>query len=240
MSVGVKRSMGILGLLVGLAAVVLPLAGDVMERQVLSVRVAGEFQHVNRTRLEAVVRQELDGRGFFQLDVERVRQVARALPWVREATVRRVWPDSIHIAVVERVAVARWNGDALMEDDGQVFVPDEDLAGYGLANLEGPQGQEVGVLAQYKRLAVGLATLSGGVQRVSLSAHGQWEIAFGNGMTLVPQTPLDAAALESFARRLPDILGDRLEQAARIDLRYANGFAVRWRDTQAGPEGGKG
>lgn len=234
MSGRVKRGVGVAALLVGLAGVVLPLAGDVIERRVLSVRVAGEFRHVKRARLESVVRQELDGRGFFQLEMERVRRAALALPWVREVTVRRVWPESLHIAVVERVAIARWNDVALMEDDAQVFVPDEDVDRYRLVRLEGPPGREAEVLATYKRLAVAFATLAGGVARLAFSAHGQWEVTFGNGMTLVPQAPLDVDRLESFARRLPAILGERMDQAARIDLRYANGFAVRWREAGRG------
>jgi cell division protein FtsQ len=239
-SAGVRRTLAATGLLAGLAVAALPLAGDLVERQVLSVRIAGEFQHVAREALEASVRRNLAAGGFFAVDVEGVRRAALALPWVREVTVRRVWPDSIHIAVVERVAVARWNQDALLEDDGSMFTPTEGAGRYPLARLEGPSGSHLRVLGEYKRLATGLAMLGGGVTRVSLSARGQWEIEFGNGLTLVPATPLDAAALQDFARALPGILGDRFERAARIDLRYANGFAVRWRDDDPQPEGGNG
>jgi cell division septal protein FtsQ len=62
-------------------------------------------------------------------------------------------------------------------------------------------------------------------------------VEFGNGLALVPRTPLDVAELARVAHALPRILGERLEQAARIDLRYANGFAVRWRDPRSSGEG---
>jgi cell division protein FtsQ len=218
----------------------LPLADELMQRRVGSVRVAGEFQRMSRETLESVVRAELDGGGFFAVDVERVRRAARSLPWVREATVRRVWPDSIHIAVTERVPVARWNDSELIEDDGTLFRPAEGVERHALAGLHGPRGSELRVLEQFKRLATGLGTLAGGVRGVSLSDRGQWEVTFGNGMTLVPPSPLNLAVLKATAAALPRILGPRLERAARVDLRYANGFAVRWRDDQTKPGGDEG
>ncbi len=236
MSGGVRRTLAAAGLLAGLAVGALPLAEDLLRRPVLSVRVAGEFERVSRSTLEDAVRGELDrAGGFFAVDVDRVRRAALALPWVREVTVRRIWPDSIHIAVVERIAVARWNDAALIEDDATVFTPSEGADGYDLARLEGPPGSHARVLDQFKRLATGLGTLAGGVQRVSLSARGQWELEFGNGLTLVPRAPLDVDVVKRFAHALPGVLGERFEEAARIDMRYANGFAVRWRT-----EGGNG
>lgn len=240
MSAGVTRTLVAAGLLAGLAAAAVPLAGDVFARQVLSVRVAGEFRHVSREALEASVRARLDAGGFFAVDVDALRRAALAHPWVREATVRRVWPDSIHIAVLERVAVARWNERALIESDASLFSPEQGVDDYPLARLHGPPDSHPLVLDRYKRLATSLGMLAGGVQRLSLSARGQWEIEFGSGLTLVPPVPLDVDALEEFARVLPRILGDRLPHAERIDLRYANGFAVRWRDEQPQAQGSKG
>ena len=240
MSGGVRRTLVAAGLITGLAAASWPVAGDLMNRPVLSVRIAGEFQHVAREALEQAVLTELGGSRFFQVDVEAVRRAAQALPWVREVAVRRVWPDSLHIAVVERVAVARWNAAALLEDDASVFTPARPVKRDDLVRLEGPQGSQAEVLGAYMRLAPGLANLAGGITRLSLSSRGQWELEFGSGLSLVPAAPLDAPEVVRFANSLPAVLGGDLERAARIDLRYANGFAVRWRAVDTQPEGSKG
>ena len=220
----------------GLGAALVPLVNDVFNRHVLSVRVAGTFDHVERLELETVVREQLQSESFFTVEVESLRRAAAALPWVRDVTVRRVWPDSVHIAVVERVAVVRWNDDALMEDDASVFKPREGVEDFALARLTGPSGQHARVLAQFKELSGGLGALGGGIAGLALSERGQWEVKFGNGMTVVPATPFDVAALLEFARALPAILGGDMPRVARIDLRYANGFAVRWHEdgTKAG------
>ena len=228
MSAGVRRSMALLVLLAGVAVLLVPLAGELGALRVGHVRVTGE----------QAVRQELDAGGFFAVDVEKVRAAARALPWVREVTVRRVWPDSIDISMRERVAVASWNGDALLEDDASLFRPGEDVARYPLARLSGPAGTHAEVLARYKQLATTFGTLGGGVRAVALGERGEWQVTFSSGLTLVPDTPLDVEALGAFAAELPRILGARLDEAERIDLRHANGFAVRWRQPQ--PQGNEG
>ncbi len=210
-----------------IAASALAATGWVTSRPVESVRVVGEFNKVSSKALRARVMQVVDG-GFFGIDVDAVRAAALSLPFVREVTVRRVWPDSIHIAVVERQAVARWNDEALLEDDGGVFVPRGELGHRNLVLLQGPDGEQEEVLRVYKLLQAALGGFGRGIRRLRLSARGGWELEFGNGLILVPHSPLDLEQLQGVVSMLPRLLGEELSRVARIDLRYANGFAVRW------------
>ena len=229
----VTRALRVITALVFVAVLIaafVPVLNDVFNRHVLSVRVTGKFDHLARPELEAVVREQLSSASFFTVEVESLRRAAASLPWVRDVAVRRVWPDSVHIAVQERVAVVRWNDDALMEDDASIFKPRDGIDGFELAQLAGPAGQHAQVLDQFRQLSAGIGMVGGGVAGVSLSERGQWEVRFANGMTVVPSTPFDVAALMEFSRILPAILGSDIQRVARIDLRYANGFAVRWRE----------
>lgn len=46
------------------------------------------------------------GRGLIDIDPERRRDALRRLDWVRDASVRRVWPNHLYVEIQERVPVA--------------------------------------------------------------------------------------------------------------------------------------
>ncbi len=217
-----------------------PIVSDAWYRPVRSIRIAGEFEHVTREVLRAAISESLQA-GFYGIDVSAVRRAARRLPWVRDVTVQRIWPDSVNITVTERRAVARWNGDGLLENDASLFRPTEGIKNYIYTQLRGPEGKHAFMLERYKLLATTFGTLAGGIRSLRLSRQGQWQIDFGNGMTLVPGSRLDVAALKAFAGVLARVIGADLARVKRVDLRYANGFAVRWRTPDGPrPEGNQG
>jgi cell division protein FtsQ len=206
--------------------VALPVVQEFKGHTVNSVRVAGEFQHVSRATLEQVVAGEIT-KGFFEVDVEAVRSAARALPWVREASVRRVWPDSLHVAIVERVPVARWNEDALMEADGDLFHPDNAVTAEPLPGFFGPPESEHEVLSAYARFHAALGSLGGGIATLRLLERGGWRVGLAGGVTLVLAEGQDAPTLKRFSRAASKEFGPLLIGVRQADLRYAGGFAVR-------------
>ena len=229
---GVTAVCVLLALALGVGALLLHLNA----RPITSVRIAGEFVNVSRENMQRVVDGFLPS-GFFELDVAAVRREAQEIPWVRRISVRRMWPDSLHVAVVERVAVARWNGSALLEADGARFVPDEASLSGDYVDLSGPDGSEEIVLRQFEQLTPVAKALGTSVSSVALDQRGSWRVALTSGLTLrlAQEDRLDALA--PYIAALPQILGDRFSDAARIDLRYSNGFAVRWRQDAMPEEG---
>ena len=65
------------------------------------VQIEGEFKHLDPEHLQEVVVGVVDA-GFFRVDVARVRERLLDEPWIREATIRRVWPESLHVSIVEQ------------------------------------------------------------------------------------------------------------------------------------------
>ena len=78
------------------------------------------------------------------------------MPWVRQAMVRREFPNRLRVQLQEHRAVALWGSEAesrLVNNFGEVFEANVgDVEQDGLPRLAGPDGQSAQVLAMYRAL----------------------------------------------------------------------------------------
>ena len=76
-----------------------------------AIAVVGQVTHNNAVTLRANVAPRMAGT-FFSVDLGRVRAAFEAVPWVRNAVVRRDFPNRLQVLLQEHQAVAYWGGDA--------------------------------------------------------------------------------------------------------------------------------
>ncbi len=86
-----------------------------------AVELTAAPQRVPYEQLEKVVHEQVSG-NFFTVDLERTRQAFEKLPWVRKVSVRRKFPWSLEVQIEEQLALASWNGTALVNTHGEVFM----------------------------------------------------------------------------------------------------------------------
>lgn len=197
------------------------------------VSVEGEFRELSRQELQALVSSELQG-GFFSVDVSAIRDALTANPWVSDVQVQRVWPDALKIAVREQVPVARWNDSGLVNAAGDYFQPQSASGFSELPQINGPAGQQAQLTERLQQLQQVLGELQLAVRELSLSERRAWSFTTAGGMHVVLGRQDFDARLQRFVDLVPASLGERLDSAAYIDMRYTNGFAVRFDDTAAG------
>lgn len=58
---------------------------------------------------------------FMTVDVNAIQNQISAMPWIRQVTVRKQWPDELKIHLVEYVPYARWNDQNMVDQEGRVF-----------------------------------------------------------------------------------------------------------------------
>jgi cell division protein FtsQ len=190
------------------------------------LRVVGAPQQLTREQVAAVAQRDIRGT-FFTFDIVRVRDAFEKLPWVRKADVRRQWPDGIEVVVEAHQPLARWGKDALVNVQGDVFE-----ASYGavLPLFNGPPGTSREVTAQYEIFRRELASVGREPVQVSLTPRRAWQVRLDNGMTLEVGREQVSARLARFLAAYPQTIAPMGRHAEYVDLRYANGFAVRVRD----------
>lgn len=189
------------------------------------VEVTTSLTHASADQMQALLARQ--GRGnFFAFPIDDLRNALEHLPWVRTATVRRVWPDRLEIAIEEHVAFARWAAgpDMLVNTYGERFAGSADAS---LPLFSGPQGTEGEVTRRYQRFSALLAPLASPIERIVLSQRHAWSVRLVNGLqiTLGRDADLAEQRLERFVDAYASTVGNRVPQV--VDLRYPNGFALR-------------
>lgn len=204
---------------------------------IAEVRVDGNMSATDPERLRARIAAVAHG-GFFSVDVEAVRRSVESEPWVAGATVRRDWPDRLVVTIRERVALARWGRDALLDDQGVVFRPEPAALPGSLPLLTGPEGTEHQVLERFQDLQTLLQPTGLRVGSLTLNERRAWDFTLLQGTRIVVGRHDFDGRVRRFASDFARAIGSRIDTVEAIDLRYTNGFAVRLRtDAAAAAEG---
>ncbi len=197
-----------------------------------AVSFDSELQRVREGDLRRALDPLLDG-GFLALDVAAIRRALEDIAWVKSASVRRQWPGSLRVEIVEQDAVAIWNEEALLSDSGEVFRPDPDTWPDGLPRMAGPDQRPEQVSAKFARLQAVLDGVGLELRAVSVDARASWSATLSDGGELLLGREDVASRAERFAGVYRQLAEEQDTELERADLRYPNGFAIRWADTPA-------
>ena len=167
--------------------------------------------------------------GFLSLDLHTLRAPLEAMPWVYRVVVRRQWPDSIEVGVVEQRAIARWGETALLNHAGEVFTPDSLADLPQLPRLAGPEGTHSLVMRRFLAVRQSLQDLGLQVESLTMDTRGAMTATLSQGGELVFGRDELAEKLARFGVLYGSRLSSRRNELARVDLRYSHGAAVAWR-----------
>lgn len=200
---------------------------SLVSRPIQRVEFTGDVDRVPPAALEALAdgikRASANG-----VRMESVREAARRVPWVREASVRRRFPDALEIRVEAYEAVARWGEQGMVSARGEVFPA---RTSQKLPVFRGPDGSAAAMAAAYPAIAATLAPV-GTVSELRLNARGAWQVALDTGLTLELGRGDVQPRLARFAAAWPQLAAQGV-QTKHADLRHPNGFALKKAGTTA-------
>jgi cell division protein FtsQ len=182
---------------------------------------SGELSRIESRELEALS-ESIQGAGTDGASLAAIREAARRLPWVREATVRKNFPDVVEISLQVHEPLARWGDDRLVSTRGEIFHGE--LQGE-LPRFVGPDAAAGEMTRRYAALAETARPLGSPIRELRLSARGAWQVVLASGLTLELGREDVQSRLERFAAAWPQL--PLPLPGNHVDLRYANGFAVQ-------------
>lgn len=197
---------------------------DEQKVPVQHIQILGERTHIEDDNVRQFVRQQHAG-SFFELNVTQVHEDLESMPWVYRASVRKRWPNTLNLFLVEQVAVAHWNSDQLLNQYGESFQAQ--LSVQVLPSLFGPGGSEQTALQGYRAMQSLLNTAGLEIEELTLSERYAWNIRLTNGIRLNIGRTEFVDRLQRFVDLYP-LLKKEPRGVEYVDLRYDTGLAVGW------------
>ena len=209
-------------------------------RQVDIQSAGAPLRHVQEADLREALRNGLAGTTLTAA-LGGVREKIDAHPWVRQVTIRRIWPNRLLIQIEEHQPIASWGDGRFFNRQGELFVGEangvmDDATDHYqclLPELEGPVGSQARVLERAMQASVLLEANGHRLNAMALGSQYAWQLRINNG--LVVEIGRDAIGtdwqvrLQQMAESLSWLNAQVRSEGrlARIDLRYANGYAYR-------------
>jgi cell division protein FtsQ len=187
------------------------------------IRVEGELKHVTREQVKLIASHYLRG-NFFTVNLVKTREAFQKLPWARNVSVRRRWPNRLEVVIDEQQELARWGNIALVNTHGELFhaASDADLpVFYGPGDGIKEVAERFGAFNQLVN-PIGLK-----VVEVTLTPRRSWQITTNKGLVIALGREEMEERLNRFTGVYAKTLGSVKGNLTYVDLRYPNGFAVR-------------
>jgi len=226
-----------------IVAAVYQAAGMILTSGALAVRHISVDGNARMSRGEIVaVLEGLDGVSILTVDLEAWRQRLRRSPWVADASVRRIFPSTIRVVVVERepIGIGRI-GDQLFLVDRTGTIIDEFGPGYAALDLpiiDGLTSGTRGGATLVDPIRAGLASRL--LRALERSPHlvrrvSQIDVADPRDAAVILDGDSAVVRLghELFAERLQsyvdvaEALRDRVDDIDYVDLRFGEHVYVR-------------
>ncbi len=200
---------------------------------------SNDIKHVQPNELKKIVINQLNGTALTS-DLVSIYNSVISHPWIKEATVRRIWPNKILISLVEHNIVGVWSDGRFISQAGKLLKFDKfesdtiarEKKCY-LIQLDGPPGSELTVLNKAREISERANSVGLVATGFQLSAQYDWRVYFSNGMKMELggenlATPLDKR-LDNFFNSVGWFYENKNSDLVSVDLRYAQGFAFQER-----------
>jgi cell division protein FtsQ len=196
---------------------------------VSQIQIDGDLERINMQEVEQILLPHVQ-HGLLGIDVMALQQSLMTVPWVAQARVSRMWPDTVHIWLAEPQPIAVWANSGVVSQEGVVYYLPSGVELPDLPIFEGLEGQAPVMLAHYQQMQPLLTPQSLQIQRLVLTPREAWELELNNGIVIKLGQHETLDRLQRFLAVYPELMSDPEQSVEYVDLRYPNGIAVKMRE----------
>tara|TARA_B110000196_G_C21110040_1_gene647264 strand:+ start:191 stop:928 length:738 start_codon:yes stop_codon:yes gene_type:complete len=197
-----------------------------LERADLPIKeivIVNSYEHIDKEQINLIANRYLQS-NYFKVDLNKIRFAFKKLPWVRDVSLRRKWPDKIVVSIEEHQVIARWNRVGLVNKEGEIFHAASEE---NLPLFIGSESHVKEITLKYKEIKKILEKEMMYVSIISLSERLSWEITTTDRLKINLGKDDILQKIIQFTDNFKYVISELKSTIEYVDLRYRDGFSVR-------------
>lgn len=198
---------------------------------ILSIKIASDYHRVSKNHLKKVIASHIQQKNFVTLNITQLKKNLLQIPWILDVTIRRAWPGSLLIKIEEQKPIALFNEKGVINQQGNIFYPNLSNVPKDLPHLIATESEIHAVFKHYQKMALMVKPLKLQIVLIKVSFDENFKAILNNGIVLLLGKTDILTRWKRFVAAYPELLQEANtthRRIGQIDLRYPNGFAVRW------------
>jgi cell division protein FtsQ len=193
-----------------------------------SVQVSGDLQHLNKESLEPII-APYTATNLFLLEAKELETELEFNSWIYSASLTKLWPDKLRITIHEERPIAFWGEDSMLNEFGEIIDAELPEKSGQLPVLFSPQDNGRGMVENYLKVQRWTKDFPLKITEFSEDSRGSWQLKLDTGLTVNIGRVQQEKRLRRFIVGYQGELMDQINKVHTVDLRYTNGFAVKWK-----------
>lgn len=220
--------LGIVLIVSALADGVVTVVKKYVELPINQVVFTGELKHLDIKQMHKIIEIEMEN-GFLGVKLDEVSYLLNLEPWVKQVSVKKVWPDTLEINVTEHKPMATLNYQGIISQQGNYFEPKVLNITKDLPIFYGEVTMINKMTEMYHALSRTLGKFNKTIKTLHLNKQDEWIVEFNRNIKIILGRKHVLQHFSRFLIAFNSNYNQFKNKIDTIDLRYSNGFSVRWK-----------
>jgi len=228
-----------------LALLIYLVVGNVSFFKIKNIKIESKMEFLNQAEIKIALKKDVSN-SFFTVSLSGIQEKLKSLPFVKEAKVMRVWPNSLKIKITEIEAIARVKVNKLglyvlannckyLKTSQNKFLEFKSLPIVSIDKDELSNYEKVRICDTFNFISNGFVKLNNKLNlnvrltQVNINSINSISCVLNNEVLINLGKPADQTAINLKISRLQDYIQKQknINDFRYIDLRYTNGIAAK-------------
>ena len=197
--------------------------------QISDIRLGQKSLNVNEAEIFKVAEKYLKNKSFFNINLDYLKNSIEKVAWVKNAYIRRSYPNEVIIFIEEYTPVAVWNNDSYISENGYIFSANK--IEKKLPKISSYSNRNIIIFEYFSLILDGIRKnkLNDKVLLIKENEIRSLTVLLESNIAIKFGSKNIKERIGIFFKAYKTLKTSDLKKIRYIDMRYSNGFSIGWK-----------